>query len=101
MQCSRGKDGCGSRFTLRQRPELYKVAPRCTKCGSTVIYSVEEIRRRELANQERCTCQNIPFPHRKGSIKACVHSPHFNEPWTQEEEHQYQMMIETPRGNTA
>ena len=97
MRCSRGRHGCGRRFTLKRHPDSYKRSPKCPYCKSVFVISVEMERRQELANQETCKCSFIPFPHRKGTVLGCEHHPKPFDEWTEDDERDYQYMLETPR----
>lgn len=88
---------CGQRFTLRRHPESYKRDRYvCPSCGGRA-YSDEQNRRNELAKQERCHCNGVPFPHRKGSILGCDHHPVDPLEWSPEQEAQYEAMLAVPR----
>lgn len=90
------------RFTLPRNPDLYKRPVKCPNCKSLDVYSVEAQRRAEIKKQKRCYCGPVPFPHRKASMKWCVHHPEnkraMSNP-TEEEKHEYQAMLETKRSN--
>ena len=87
------------RYTLKKRPELYKLAKNrnCPVCGGSNVVSVEAYRRAEEQKQNTCYCSFIPFPHKKGSILGCDHHPKPYEEWTQEDEEQIQNMLATKR----
>lgn len=96
MRC--GVEKCRQRFTLKRHPDRYARLQPCPACGDTLhVRSVEAERRRERAKQTNCICGGLPYKHRKGSYKSCVYSPHFNEPWTEEEIEGYKGMMATPR----
>lgn len=100
MRCSEGKQGCGSRFTLRQHPKLYARAVRCPHCKSLVTNSVEKARRAEANNAGTCHCHMYPFPHRVGSLRMCLLNTNAHKP-TEEEIQDYYGCLETPRSGTA
>ena len=73
MRCSEGRQGCGSRFSLKRPPSNYLRSARCPQCGSAVVRSVEKARRKEMnqrkARLELCRCG--PFPHQIGTHYLC------------------------------
>lgn len=97
MRCSQGSKGCGARFTLPRRPELYKRPVRCPFCGCEDLQDVEAARRVETDNEDRCFCNSYPFPHRKGSLRVCVHHPDYHVPLEYWEECEYNDCLKTPR----
>lgn len=87
---------CRVRYRIKKHPKEYVKRPVCEICGGSLC-SIEKERRVELAQQDRCFCIAIPFPHRKGSLRLCEHHVHANEEPTAEEWQQHQYMCETPR----
>lgn len=75
MRCSRGRDGCGRRFTLKKHPDQYRRTVRCPYCKSYNVTDVEAARRAEQARKDTCRCPNYPFPHTKGTMRMCDHHP--------------------------
>jgi hypothetical protein len=59
--------------------------------------SVEAERRREYLAKQICKCNMIPFPHEKGTVLGCEYHPKPPEQWDQQDEYDYQAMLETPR----
>jgi hypothetical protein len=97
MRCSRGRNGCGRRFTLKRSPDTYVRSPKCPYCKSFNVYSVEMERRIEQARQDTCRCASLPFPHRKGAILGCAHHPKPDEEWTEDDYRDYEACLATPR----
>lgn len=96
MRC--GVETCRQRFTLRRNPEEYVRAIKCPSCGDHLkVRSVEAERQRELVKQDTCSCGGYPFPHRKGSMRGCADHPRAIEEFTQEEIHDYEACMRTPR----
>ena len=96
-RCNRVK--CRTRFSVKHSA---KRPPKCPGCGETVmIRNVEQDRRRELSKQERCYCNAYPFPHRSGSLRACIDHPLIvnNVPMTDEEHYQYMDCLNTKRSS--
>ena len=60
---------------------------------------VKQERRDTVKAQRTCWCPHYPFPHRAGSLRMCEHHPRFGEEPTQDEMMDYQIVIETQRGN--
>lgn len=88
---------CTLRFRWRKKNKTTAKCPVCRKDDR--LWCEEESRRRELAKQDRCTCDAYPFPHRSGSLAMCVNNPDRiagKEP-TQEQIHDYRSCLETPR----
>lgn len=97
MRCGHGKQGCYARFTLRRHPDQYVRPVRCPYCKSLNVHSVEKARRAEQKKQDTCYCGNYPFPHRKGSLRMCMHHPSIHEEPTDEEKDDYYRCMDTPR----
>lgn len=96
-KCKRNCKYCSGRFTLKRHPDKYKRTVKCPCCKNENVYSVEDERRAELARQERCICNNYPFPHNKGTLRMCEHHPLARVEPTEEEMHEYRACLETPR----
>lgn len=102
MRCSRGKSGCGRRFTLVKAPHKYAKAPRCPFCRSTKLIDnnndvIENTKRRKRRGTT-CYCTGYPFPHQKGSLRFCTHHPEWGEEPSQEQLYEYETTLDTPRG---
>lgn len=96
MRCSRGRKGCGTRFTLKKNPGKYANEIKCPSCGSVHVNSVEQERRRESLNNDTCSCHFYPFPHKRASMRMCMDHPNKEEP-TWEETVQYEDCLRTER----
>lgn len=97
FRCSAGAQGCNRYFRVSLKK--LKTAPevKCPHCGCDKVYDVEKWRRKNMDEQTKCNCAPIPFRHRRGSVRMCVHHKlHGVEP-TEAELEQYQQMIDTPR----
>lgn len=79
-----------------QTVKHYKREIKCPYCGSTKLQDVEAERQRERDRQDTCCCMMYPFPHRKGSLRACEHHPNKDE-LTYEEQMDYEACLMTPR----
>ena len=99
---------CGRRFTLDKPLSEHTRTVRCPHCGSDNVRDVEHDRRKvyQSPSQKMCRCgggdssdTEIPFPHRRGSMRFCVH--HWladvePEDWEYEE---HRALLATPRGD--
>jgi len=101
MRCSRGKNGCGTRFSVSlNKGQVYKPI-RCPSCGSACVVNVTKQRKAERAKRKTCRCPNYPFPHTAGTLRMCVEHPDFDKPVTYEQEQEYKRVIETPRSSNG
>jgi len=73
MRCRKAK--CYARFTLPRAPELYVRAVRCPVCRGTAVRSVEQERRKEMAQRVTHSCAAYPFPHERGTLRMCTFHP--------------------------
>jgi len=81
-------------MTLKKFVNLEYVV--CSACGGPVR-SDEANRRKELAEKDTCYCPGLPFPHEKATILGCIKHPLDPEDWTEEQNRQYQNIMETKR----
>ena len=88
------------RFTLRKTLDKYKRPPKCPHCKSTNIRDIESVRRRELAKQNTHVCAGYPFRHRIGSLRFCLNYLGIAEEPTEDEIHNYEACLTSPRGST-
>lgn len=58
---------CRTRRTFAKHPEVYRRTPLCS-CGG--VYIVDSFRKKKEHKKYRCTCGELPFPHRK-TCKWC------------------------------
>lgn len=66
-----GRDGCRRIYTLSKHPEEYVKPKRCA-CGGTLHgYSMD----RQRNKARTCRCDELPYPHKKGSTVWCRHHP--------------------------
>jgi hypothetical protein len=63
------KPACGARRSLKRRIEDYVRVPVCLACGGKLTRDKAQ-ETRNKANT--CTCDGLPYPHRKGSDVWCV-----------------------------
>ena len=98
MRCTKG--GCRCRFTLKKHPTEYVKPVRCPRCRAVLdgVGVDERNRRAEQLREDTCRCSAYPFPHKSGSLRACVGHPLAGVvDMTDEEYENYQRVIETPR----
>lgn len=96
-RCSQGKHGCAGYFRvslakLRVSPDV-----KCPHCGCDKVFKIDKWRLNDLAKQKKCNCAPIPFLHRKGSLRFCVHHKLAAVEPTEQELHEYEYLISTPR----
>jgi len=101
MRCSRGKKGCGSRFTLHRPLSSYKRAVKCPYCRSKHVNDVEQDRQREKKRENTCFCNAYPFPHNAGSLRFCKLHPYFGVEPSECEIDDYKNCIDTPRSGVT
>lgn len=101
MRCSRGKKGCGTRFTLAKPPWRYKREVRCPFCSTGHVLDLEKQRQAEFEQRNRHVCAGYPFPHEVGTLRMCSEHLLIEEPLTYEEQCEYDQVINTPRGATT
>lgn len=99
LRCSQGKQGCAQYFRMSLKRYREAQEYKCPHCGCGKVYHIESWRRKGMSKQDKCHCHPIPFPHKKGSLRFCLHHELCIagiEP-TEDEHRDYEAMLETPR----
>ena len=63
---------CGARKTLKKRIEEYVRRPRCPGCGKDTLKF--DPYKKPYNTKNKCSCDGISFPHRKGTEPWCIHA---------------------------
>ena len=105
MRCKdcRKKTGGNGRFTLPKPASEYRTPVACPRCKSENVVSLEAAERRRVQKVMEaggiCLCENIPFRHKKGTLRFCAHNVDmvFGVQPTEEEVAAHQAMLATKR----
>lgn len=66
---------CRARQTINKHPDAYVRPKRCWSCRSTELVVDKYRDTKREARRQTCTCDGSWYPHRKGSVPLCEHTP--------------------------
>jgi len=92
---------CGSRRSLRLKPESYIRVPKCGVCGeANWRIDFYRMKREKGRLSPTCYCSGYHFPHREGSL-FCQSRPDAEEIWNATRGARYQSITSTSEGVLA